>query len=231
MGEQCIDHFVPAYSRIATHIKNARIWLLKVYWISGVACFGKSGAAGRQELPEWSLPKGGEMQLKAVLLQGEDGESFSSGAARALDPRRGNRRALRLSAPTKSETVDQLPVLVLDISKEGLLLEADPDALSAHASIEIDLPEKGFVKARIAWRSGRFLGCEFTSPVPPAVVAAALLKSEPADPSSEVPAAQGGETHLDESRSRFEPEVNFSAALLLALGLWALIGAAVSLLN
>lgn len=165
------------------------------------------------------------MQMKAVLRQREAPASFSSPAAQALDRRRSHRRALKLAAMTSSATGDETPVLVLDISEGGLLLEAAPHALSPEDSIEISLPD-GAVNARIAWQSGRFFGCWFEAPVSPAAVAAALLKSEPAAPKEPVVEL---EKDLPSANNRvgFQPEINWSATLFLALGLWGLIGTAV----
>jgi hypothetical protein len=63
-----------------------------------------------------------------------------------------------------------------DISTKGLLFETSaalPDDL-----VQVNLPEANPTHARIAWRHGRFFGCEFVEPLPAASVSAALLQSD-----------------------------------------------------
>ncbi|NTZ43977.1 PilZ domain-containing protein [Altererythrobacter sp. SALINAS58] len=120
------------------------------------------------------------MQLKAVLGHPADNPAnITSGTAKAADRRRTERRALRLSAAANSHSADGLPVFVLDISRGGLLLEAEPGALAVDERVDISLPDQEVVTGRIAWQSDRFFGCEFTTTISPAAVDAALLKGEP----------------------------------------------------
>jgi hypothetical protein len=49
------------------------------------------------------------------------------------------------------------------------------------AMIEVELPHAGKVDAEIVWSSGEYYGCQFTLPVSPAALSAALLQSSPAE--------------------------------------------------
>jgi len=65
---------------------------------------------------------------------------------------------------------------IYDISTKGLLFETSatlPDDL-----VQVKLPQADPTHARIAWRHGRFFGCEFVEPLPAASVSAALLQSD-----------------------------------------------------
>jgi hypothetical protein len=90
----------------------------------------------------------------------------------APDRRRAARRALRLGAGTDGE-----PVTILDLSLTGALLEC-PVPMLVGARFEIDLPHVGPVEAEIVWSSGEYYGCQFTLPVSPAAVSAALLQGD-----------------------------------------------------
>ena len=120
------------------------------------------------------------MRLTAVLRTGDEREeSLASERTGAFDRRRSLRHPLRLSASTTAPSPGDSPVLILDISQEGLLIEADPSTVSVDDRIEIMLPDKGSVQLRVAWRAGRFFGCEFNQTISPGVISAALLKADP----------------------------------------------------
>jgi hypothetical protein len=162
------------------------------------------------------------MLLRAVLRQSEgDAANFSNEAAQGVDRRSSRRRSLTLTAHTSSAGAGELPVLILDISEGGLLLEANTAELSVGDQIGIELPECGLVRARLAWKSGPFAGCQFSEAVAPAAISAALLK---ADPHSHAAPVAPDQLATSRTRSRIEPELNFSVAFLLALVVWALIG-------
>jgi hypothetical protein len=166
------------------------------------------------------------MHLRAVLRQSEGNTaSFSNDTAESLDRRGSQRRSLSLTAHTSSPAAGELPVLILDISQDGLLLEAKTADLSVDDQIEIELPECGPVRARVAWKSGPFVGCQFSQLVAPAAISAALLKADP-QVAQEVPIAPD---HRAASHTRLgiEPQLNFSKALLMAVVVWGLIGLAV----
>lgn len=88
------------------------------------------------------------------------------------------RRLLRLHAVGAAEGSPETRVLVHDISQGGLLLECDVP-LGTGEKLQIDLPEAGTVEARVAWTSGRFVGCRFARELPGAAISAALLRSSP----------------------------------------------------
>ena len=166
------------------------------------------------------------MHLRAVLRQPEgSAANFSGDAAEPLNHRASERRSLTLFASTKSPAAGEIPVLILDISEGGLLLEAKNADLFVDDHIQIELPERGQITARVAWRSEPFFGCQFSEPVAPATISAALLKAAPQVPATSAIAAEP----LAAPRTRFglEPELNFSAAFLLALAAWGVIGLAV----
>ena len=96
----------------------------------------------------------------------------------APDRRRSARRTLRLGAGTDGE-----PVTILDMSLTGALLES-PVPMLVGARFELELPHAGPVEAEIVWSSGEYYGCQFTLPISPAAVSAALLQADahpPAD--------------------------------------------------
>jgi hypothetical protein len=165
------------------------------------------------------------MHLRAVLRQSEGlAASFTVDAARSIDRRGSERRSLSLMAPSSIPTTGELPVRILDISQGGLLLEIEDTALSVGENIEVELPV-GPVAAQVAWRSGSYVGCQFSKPVAPAAISAALLKADP------LVASEGATTLLDTARMPLglRPELNLSAAFILALASWGLISLAVYL--
>jgi hypothetical protein len=172
-----------------------------------------------------SNAKGHEMHLRAVLRQSAGtAEDLSYDAGESLDRRLSKRRSLTLTAQTSSGAAGELPVLIHDISQGGLLLEAATAELSVDDHIELELPESGLVTARVAWKSGRFFGCQFSQLVAPAAISAALLKAAPQ--SHQAPVARDQRAG-SRSRLGIEPELNFAVAFLLALVLWGLIGLAI----
>ena len=88
------------------------------------------------------------------------------------DRRRSPRRSLRLGAEGTGE-----PVTILDLSLTGALIETSVPMLVG-AIFEVELPEAGRVEAEVVWNSGEYYGCQFTLPITPAVLSAALLKAE-----------------------------------------------------
>ena len=87
------------------------------------------------------------MRLTAVLRTGDErDESPASERNEAFDRRRSLRHPLRLCACTSAPWPGDSPVLILDISQGGLLIEADPSTVSVYDRIEIMLPDKGPVQ-------------------------------------------------------------------------------------
>ena len=50
--------------------------------------------------------------------------------------------------------------------------------------IDVEVPEAGLAEAKVVWSSGRFFGCKFKRPIPPAALSSAILRS-PADSAGE----------------------------------------------
>ena len=113
-----------------------------------------------------------------------------------LDPldstanRRGSpRRTLRLQALGTTSSEAAAPVVIQDLSRTGLLIETSAE-LAPGERIEVDLPEAGPAHAKVVWSSGRFFGCKFERPIPPAALSSAILRSPPVDdPSGPVASA------------------------------------------
>jgi transcriptional regulator with XRE-family HTH domain len=96
------------------------------------------------------------------------------GKARAL------RRMLRLEARGLTEAGEPAPVLVHNISADGLLLECKV-SLASGERIDIDLPHAGPTSARVIWASGSFFGCQFDAPISNAAMSATQLRSDAPD--------------------------------------------------
>lgn len=165
------------------------------------------------------------MQLRAILRQSDGSTAnVSSQAAETVDRRTSQRRSLTLSAHTKSPAAGELPVLIHDISRGGLLIEAKSADLSVGDQIDVEFSERGSIRARVAWRSGSFVGCQLSQPMAVAEISAALLKAPPRAPAETAIAPD----RFGSARTPLgiQPQLNFSAAFLLALGAWGLIGLA-----
>ena len=99
------------------------------------------------------------------------------------------RRTLRLQALGTTSSQSPAEVIIHDLSRTGLLLETTAE-LAAGERIDVELPEAGAAQARVVWSSGRFFGCKFERPIPPAALSSAILGSPPADdPSDQVASA------------------------------------------
>jgi hypothetical protein len=165
------------------------------------------------------------MHLRAVLRQSQEGAcSFSSEVAESINRRGRERSPVTLSAHTSSPTAGELPVLIRDISQGGLLIEAEMVELSIDEHIDVELPGRGLVRATVVWMSGPFFGCQFSQPIAPAAISAALLKGD----RKVAPATALAPDRVLRSRPSLgvEPELNFSVAFAAAIALWALIGLA-----
>lgn len=171
------------------------------------------------------------MRFVAVLrASDENNEGSTRNDPGAFERRRSARRTLRLSANTHSVSAGDIQVLIRDISPAGFLIEAGEHALAVDDWLEVGLPNDQAVKARVAWTSGRFCGCTFDELISAATISAALLMADP-EPAPEL-ASAGDETPLPRAkRPHIQPQLNFSAALLLSLALWGLIATAVYLIT
>lgn len=92
--------------------------------------------------------------------------------------RRAARRALRLGIGPMDPESGTEKVTVHDLSLSGALLETSMPMLIG-AIFEFELPHAGLVEAEIVWSSGEFYGAQFSLPITPAVLSAALLQSTP----------------------------------------------------
>lgn len=137
---------------------------------------------------------------------------------RAYDRRSAKRRTLSLAVEGQSEHGPS-EVIVHDLSEVGLLLETSA-GLTIGDQVDVVLPHAGATRASIAWRSGRFLGCEFHHRITSAAVSAALLQSTPAPPSLHHTPV---ETPADAREDQLPPHVRFYIIVALALIAWALV--------
>ena len=106
--------------------------------------------------------------------------------APATDRRRAVRRALKLgvAAADGAELVT-----ILDLSLTGALLETSVPMLVG-ATFEVELPHARTVEASVIWNSGEYYGCQFTLPITPAALSAALLQAEANPPAEHDPIAE-----------------------------------------
>lgn len=96
-----------------------------------------------------------------------------SGSAEA---RAAPRRTLYLATEGAMPGQDAAEVLIRNISATGLLLDYQ-GALANGESIAIELPEAGLTTAEIVWASEGLYGCRFVTPLSPAALSAAQLRS------------------------------------------------------
>lgn len=99
-------------------------------------------------------------------------------ASKAGNRRFSPRRTLHLQSTLAAGGEE---VIIHDISHTGLLLETTA-LLTEGQAFDVELPEVGIVQAKVIWRSSRFVGCRFASPVSQAAVSAALLRNPIARP-------------------------------------------------
>lgn len=144
---------------------------------------------------------------------------------RLHDQRRAKRHKLRLLVPGSVPSEGALEVLIHDLSPTGILIESSTE-VSHGETIDLIIPEVGSTPARVVWISGRYLGCEFKTPISSAAVSAALLRAPiPLDESPvelSAPLAVEHETQFDDPN-----ELSHFAKIRIVLGisvtLWAII--------
>jgi hypothetical protein len=88
------------------------------------------------------------------------------------------RRTLRLQALGATASQPDAQVVIHDLSLTGLLIETSA-GLAAGERIDVEIPEAGPTEAKVVWNSGRFYGCKFRRPIPPAALSSAILRSPP----------------------------------------------------
>jgi PilZ domain-containing protein len=164
------------------------------------------------------------MRLSAVLKVSTAGRGSLTGEETGkIDRRQSDRRSLTLSAIANPPSAGELAVVVRDISPRGLLIEAERTALSPGDVIIVDLPDKGFVSAQVAWVSGSYFGCQLDQTISPAAVSAALLKANPHGRQPVSPSESEGPAEPMAGRGIW-PELSFAVPSSLSLLLWAVIG-------
>ena len=100
------------------------------------------------------------------------------------DARGAVRRTLQLEVEAGS-VEDAQPATVLNLSQTGLLLDTGAKLVTGDR-LEVALPEIGATPAIVMWSRGGRHGCSFVTPIPRAVVSAAMLRS----PAEEAPVAE-----------------------------------------
>jgi len=151
------------------------------------------------------------MRLEAVLEQ----------HSADVDSRAAARRSLKLAARSHSPAAGELPVVIHNISRTGLLVEAPEKTLAVGDALYIDVPENGVAESRVVWESGRFFGCELRAGISQAAVSGALLQGQPRAATGYSGNANGEATSGRDAM--LMPERNFSVALMIALLLWGTI--------
>ncbi|MEJ2410256.1 MAG: PilZ domain-containing protein, partial [Novosphingobium sp.] len=86
------------------------------------------------------------------------------------------RRRLQFEVQGALESGHATQVQVHNLSETGLLLET-ADTLEIGEAIDLDLPEPGSARARVAWASGTLYGCAFDTPLSTAELSAVQLRS------------------------------------------------------
>jgi hypothetical protein len=94
------------------------------------------------------------------------------------------RRTLRLQALGATASQPDAQVVIHDLSLTGLLIETSA-GLAAGERIDVEIPEAGPTEAKVVWNSGRFFGCKFRRPIPPAALSSAILRSPPSSADEE----------------------------------------------
>ena len=92
--------------------------------------------------------------------------------------RRAARRALRLDVGPMDAENGTEKVVIHDLSLTGALLETSIPMLVG-AIFEFELPQAGLVEAEIVWGSGEYYGAQFSLPITPSALSAALLQAQP----------------------------------------------------
>jgi transcriptional regulator with XRE-family HTH domain len=113
---------------------------------------------------------------------------------------RARRRRLQFEVQGSLESGKAMQVQVHNLSETGLLLETS-DELEIGDAIDLDLPEAGQARARVAWASGQLYGCAFDAALSASALSAVQLRSAVhagvgigPSPIPQGPAAIGGES-------------------------------------
>ena len=96
--------------------------------------------------------------------------------------RRGSpRKRVRFAAGGELASGARTLVTVHDLSRTGLLLEADV-SLEPGERIDVELPGPCTARAIAVWTSGRFTGCQFDVPIPETSLEAAVVQEKTVQP-------------------------------------------------
>jgi hypothetical protein len=125
--------------------------------------------------PDWRLHKT-EMAMALVAKL----------ATYPAEDRREARSRLWLNVPSELAGAEVTNVIVHDLSRGGLLVQADA-LLEVGSEVAIEMPEVGAVAARVVWSSGSFFGCQFAEPISESTVSAALSESRVVYPDFPLP--------------------------------------------
>lgn len=135
-------------------------------------------------------------------------------------PRAGRRRLL-MEAEGALPSGAGMRVTVHNLSETGLLMQTTEE-LDIGETIDLALPEVGDARARVVWASDELYGCAFDTPLPPATLSAAQLRSSLENhgrlgptPTPPAPAAIGGES-LGERLHRLRKLRGFTQSELAA---------------
>ena len=125
--------------------------------------------------------------------------AFLDDRASTTGQRQSPRRTLRLDATMRGAGSPASPILIHNISADGLLIECDL-RLAPDESIDVMLPHAGACLARVVWASGRLFGCRFAEPVSQATLSATTLRSA-VDRAADSDAGEGLGVRLQRLRS------------------------------
>lgn len=102
--------------------------------------------------------------------------SLNRASTLIADDRASGRYRLLLEARAGEAGAGESPVVLHDLSQDGLLFEAEA-GIGNGAEIMLDIPNVGPVAARTVWTNGSFYGAEFATPLTPERLKAALAAS------------------------------------------------------
>lgn len=163
---------------------------------------------------------------------------FQTASDRA-DQRHAPRRRLCLEVAAH-RSVEGVSAIIHNLSTKGLLIETG-EKLEPEGTFEVALPEAGATEVRIAWTSGNFYGCEFTAPISPGTVSAAVLRAHyditplpEAEPAPRLPLSHGyGKARRDlfAGQAQGNPKLSLRSRISILFGLslllWAIIALAI----
>ncbi|WP_338424450.1 helix-turn-helix domain-containing protein [Sphingopyxis kveilinensis] len=121
---------------------------------------------------------------------------------RAAGKGRASRRQLRLPLHGSKASGTEIEAFVHNISATGMLVESEA-SLGVGEEIEVNLPHSGKTAAKVIWTSARLAGCHFDTPISPATLSAAQLRSVVVEPDV-VPTEAGAPTSVETFGGRLQ---------------------------